>query len=65
MGFVIMEVGELFEYKGVTLKVVENIDTESNGCSNCYFQKRHCNWQGATCTEYVRPDEKSIHYEEV
>ena len=54
------KIGEIFNYKGVTLKVVEEID----GCDYCYFKDvGNCNSDTPNCTG--RSDGKSVIFKEV
>lgn len=52
------EIGERFEYSGVTLEVVEHF----NCCSGCFFYKgRQCDYQ-MYCSFTIRKDRRDIIY---
>ena len=55
------KVGEIFEFEGVKLQVVD-VGEYGNGCKGCYF---HYNCSGcgtALCTKSRRSDHKEIIY---
>lgn len=56
------KVGEIFEYEGIKLEVVE---TEDFSCHGCYFLtlRRECSKQ--LCMRYNRKDKKNVVFKSV
>lgn len=67
------EIGQVFEYRNTTLKVVEDVLDESGlrGCEQCYFLKgdqcarREIIMPLGYCVKSLREDKKGVHFEEV
>lgn len=55
------KVGEIFEFEGVKLQVVD-IGEYGNGCNWCYFHYNCSGCYAALCTKSMRSDYKEIIY---
>ena len=55
------KVGEIFEFEGVKLQVVD-VGEYDNGCKGCYFQYNCSGYVSAFCTRDKRSDHKDIVY---
>ena len=51
------KVGEIFEYEGIKLEVVE---TEDFSCHDCYFLTLRCECSQQLCMFYNRKDRKNV-----
>ena len=58
------KIGEIFEFEGVKLQVVEDNEYTPH-CEGCYF-KYHCSgFMSAICTPHTRKDGKFVKYKKV
>ena len=48
-------IGEIFEYKGMKYKVVQN-----ESCENCHFFNNECRATFLQCSPLARSDKKSV-----
>lgn len=64
MAYKTRPIGEIFEWRGVKLQVVEHED-----CEGCYFDRYdYClSYRHVTgyCSEYVREDEKNVIFKQI
>ena len=51
------EVGEIFEYEGIKLEVVE---TEDSSCRGCYFLDLRYKCRQQLCMRFIRKDKKNV-----
>ena len=58
------KIGEIFEFEGVKLQVVEVDEYEPN-CKGCYFKYNCSGFMSAICTPHTRKDEKFVKYKKV
>ena len=56
------EVGEIFEYEGIKLEVVE---TEDFSCNGCYFLTLRCGCSKQLCMCYNRKDKKNVIFQSI
>lgn len=58
------KVGEIFEFEGVKLQVVET-DEYNHSCKGCYFHYSCSGCGSALCTKNDRSDHKEIIYKKI
>lgn len=56
------EVGEIFEYEGIKLEVVE---TEDSSCRGCYFLDLRYKCRQQLCMRFPRKDRKNVVFKSV
>ena len=56
------EVGEIFEYEGIKLEVVE---TEDFSCRGCYFLDLRYKCRQQLCMRFLRKDRKNVVFKSV
>ena len=56
------EVGEIFEYEGIKLEVIE---TEDSSCRGCYFLDLRYKCRQQLCMRCLRKDRKNVIFKSV